>query len=130
MKKLLIVLSALFLLLLDGCGCSQSIDSVVPMHVSPPEYEKISCKQLNEQLNERLDAQSQIKTERAATNVFALLYTVMHAGIPYLARTDADVQKYKKKVDKEDSKIRRLKEEYEALKNVAIEKNCSFADDM
>ena len=48
MKKLLIVLLTLFLLLLDGCGCSQSIDYVEPMHVSPTEYEKISCKELKE----------------------------------------------------------------------------------
>ena len=51
MKKLLIGLYTLFLLLLDGCGCSQSIDIMEPMYVSPTKYKKLSCEQLKEELD-------------------------------------------------------------------------------
>jgi len=177
MKRLLIVLSALFLLLLDGCGCSQSIDYVEPMYVSPTEYEKmsckeikdefpyytntscaelkeklvyissteyeaLSCKQLHEQLikiNGRLATKSKIETEETVAMLFVVPFALLTtAGVPLIApKTDAAKEREKRNKEesrrkdaKFDAEVRRLKGEYEALKEIAIKKNCSFAAEM
>lgn len=181
MQKLLISLSALIILLFDGCGSKSQIHNKGSMYVSSTEYEKLSCKeldyelynygvytckelkdnllyisptkykklsckQLHEQIikiDKRLNAKLEIKADEESDKALAMLFIVPFgllttAGVPLIApKTDAakETERGRKEVEKKriaeyKSEVKRLKGEYESLRNLAIKKNCSFADDM
>ena len=125
-------------------SCKELKDNL--LYISPIEYKKLSCKQLHEQIikiDKRLNAKLEIKSyeekDKAASMVLgAPLFFLTTAGVPLIApKTDAakkqdraNKEADKRKVAKFDSEVRRLKEEYKTLKEVAVKKNCSFVKDI
>lgn len=122
-------------------SCKELKDNL--LYIYPIEYKKLSCKQLHEQIikiDKRLNAKLQIKsdkeTDKCITKFFVVpLALLTTAGVPLIApKTDTakerdrlDKEASRRKVTEFNSEVRRLKEKYEALKNIAKRKNCSFA---
>ncbi|HSQ89105.1 hypothetical protein, partial [Romboutsia sp.] len=116
------------------------------LYISPTEYQKLSCKQLHEQIikiDKRLNAKLQIKSDEETEKTVGMLFVVPFAllttaGVPLIApKTDAakererlDKEASRRKVAEFNSEVKRLKGEYEALTNIATKKKCSFAVDL
>ena len=156
LKKVISILGSILLL---NVGCSKPIDKQEPIYVTPTKYEKLSCKQLKErfphydyisctelkeklllvspteyerlsckQLHQQLikinniqDTKSRIGTEETITQVVAA---------PILFATGMWVMIDYSRSGYTDYKSESLTEAYEAIKDAATKKNCSFVADM
>ena len=117
MKKMIIILGILALV---SVGCTQKADWIEPSDVSTLEYEKLSCKQLKEEIikvNETLAVVSAQQDANANKYATAQLFNMM--GF-FVVDYGGDI---------EDT-VARVKGEYEALKEVSTKNNCSFAAGM
>ena len=137
MQNLFTGLSALLVLFISS-GCSQKKDSIIEpkkevnvhcvgyssmakdmedIYIFPTEYEKLSCKQIKEEsikVNKEIDKLSNEKVKEITAGMLIIFFSGGMYG-PDLSETPMKTLR---------------KEEYESLKKLAIEKNCSFADDM
>jgi len=117
MKKMISILVTIAFL---GVGCTQKADWIEPAYVPPTKYEKLSCKQLKEEIikvNNTLAIVSARQDANAAKYATAQLMNMIGFFVVDYGG------------DEEDT-VARIKGEYEALKDVSVKKNCSFAADM
>jgi len=139
MKRLLLGISTLLVLLSSGCSqkaeplnvplpCLNKADQSKKlsaacvrkgnMYIFPAENEKLTCKQIKEEIvivNQRV---SYLSYKSVADVIGGILFIGLISGGMY----GPDLS--------EDSELRLRKIEYETLRNLAIKKNCSFAVEM
>ncbi len=105
-------------------GCVQRVDSIKSTYVSPTEYEKLTCDQLKEEalrVNKKLSALSKGQTSSADKDTDKKGTKVLFLPPVFLFIATQDDKK---------SEIGSLKGQYDAIRDVATKKNCSFAEKM
>ena len=114
------ILFSLSVIVLFSVGCTQRADWIEPTDVPTTKYEKLSCKQLKEEVikvNETLAVVSAQQDANADKYATAQLFNMM--GF-FVVDYGGDIEEI----------VAKVKGEHAALKKVATKKNCSFADDM
>lgn len=117
MKKLSI-LAALLL-----AGCAQSADKIKPTYVSPLQYSDYSCKQIKSEISRvgrKMNEVAGIQDKTASNDAVA-----MGVGLvlfwPALFFIDSSDQRVE---------LGRLRGEFDALEQVAIQKDCAVAKEI
>jgi len=122
MKNNKIVLVAVSITLLVS-GCSQKADSIKATYVSPLPYEKHSCEQLKGEVirvNKRLTEISGQQVDAANKDAAAVgVGLVFWPALLFLARGEDQKEE-----------VGNFKGQYDALREVAVKKNCDFASSM
>ncbi len=116
-------LAFIFLVVVLVNGCATSPDKISPTYVSPIVYSHLTCEQIRQEtmrINRRISEvagvqRSERNKDSAATAVGIVLFW---PALFFLMGKD------------KEEELARLKGEYEALQQVAIEKNCAFASEM
>ena len=118
MKKIL-----LLLVLMSVTGCAKHSNEIKASYVSPLEYSGYSCKQIKGELSRvgrKMNEVSGIQDDTAGDDAVA-----MGVGLvlfwPALFFIDSDDQHVE---------LARLKGEFDALEQVAIQKNCTVAQEI
>lgn len=119
MKNKLLLLLAITLL----SACASSSDNIKASYISPLQYQDYSCKQIGMEVNRvsrRLNEVSGIQDETANEDAVA-----MGVGLvlfwPSLFFINSSDQ---------EEEVARLKGEFEAIEQAAIEKECSIAPEL
>lgn len=104
-------------------GCATSPDKIQPTYISPLQYSHLDCDQIRQEIvrvNARISEVAGVQQKHANNDAVAMGVglVIFWPALFFLAGGDR----------KEE--LARLKGEYEALQTVAIEKKCSFADEM
>jgi flagellar motility protein MotE (MotC chaperone) len=109
--------------LLSMVSCASKSDDIKAAYVSPYQYQDYSCKQIGKEVSRvsrKLGEISGVQDETASEDAVA-----MGVGLvlfwPALFFINSDDQK---------EEVARLKGEFDALEQAAIEKNCDIADDL
>lgn len=120
MKKLIsaTLASALFL-----SACAQSADSIQPTYVSPMEYRDFSCDQVSGELRRvtrRMNEVAGIQDETASEDAWAtgIGIVLFWPALFFINSSDQEAQ------------LGRLKGEFDALEQSAVQKNCDVADEI
>lgn len=105
-------------------GCAQKAGSIKATYVSPMGYEKQSCKQLKEEVfrvNKRLSLISGQQEDVANKDAVMMGVGLVLFWPALLLMAQGEDQKVE---------IAALKGQYDAIRDVAVKKNCNFARSM
>lgn len=119
MKKFVLLLSVSVFL----AGCAQKSDKIQASYVSPLQYDDFNCKQIKGEINRvgrRMNEVAGVQ-DKTASNDAAAMGVGLVLFWPALFFIDSSDQRVE---------LGRLKGEFDALEQVAIQKNCSVAKEI
>lgn len=117
------LLVSLFLSMLIVSGCAQKADKIQPSYVSPLQYGDYSCKQIKAEINRvgrRMNEVAGVQ-DKTASNDAAAMGVGLVLFWPALFFIDSTDQRVE---------LARLKGEFDALEQAAIQKNCTVAKEI
>lgn len=119
--KQIVLLFGIFALVLSGCA--QSSDKIQASYVSPLQYQSFSCRQLSGEMARVSRKVSEVSgvQDKQASNDSAAMGVGLIIFWPALFFLIGEDQK---------AELSRLKGEYDALEQTAIQKDCGFVDGM
>lgn len=119
MKKALGIIACSILL----AGCASKADTIQPTYVSPLQYGDYSCKQIRAELgrvSRKVNEISGVQDDTASNDAVAMGVglVLFWPSLFFIAGSDQKVQ------------LGQLKGEYEALEQVAVQKDCNIANEV
>lgn len=123
MKKTITTVGIIAMTLIIG-GCAQKAESIKATYVSPLGYQQLSCDELKEEVlrvNKRLYAISRQQSKVANKDALSIGAGALIFPPAILLMALGDDQK---------AEIGNLKGQYDTIKDVATDKNCSFVPAM
>jgi len=123
MNKTILTIGVISISLLIG-GCAQKAESIKATYVSPIAYQNLSCDELKEEVlrvNKRLHTISRQQSKVANKDALSLGTGALVFPPALLLMALGDDQK---------AEIANLKGQYDTIKNVATDKNCTFVPAM
>ena len=104
-------------------GCAQSADKIKPSYVSPLQYQDLNCKQIRAELGRVGRKMSEVSgiQDKTASNDSVAMGVGLVLFWPALFFIDSSDQKVE---------IARLKGEFDALEQAAIQKKCDVANEI